>query len=295
MHMLWQQLFLLLITNTAGRLPNCADESSFSSEREQRTLGMASYLEDVARLANISQSAIAFDSNLDCMHWGMLPSEAVAVLAAARAARITHFFESGVSYGQSTEFFCRTFETWHPRVHFAGVDRDERKLLKSTTARLHQRNHTVELVRGEAKAFLTKQLRALSNDNRVGIMLDGPKGLDALQLGENLMKAYPQVAFFAIHDVSTVEFPVSVFDAITSKAALWTGDGKWRSSFGSLDIHCNAKMKSYRYPCHEARVKKGLGIAIVAGKQLHQAAMGGKGEGDDRVKRPKFTHLSPPR
>jgi len=271
MHM--QVLFFLLGTYAADVKMDCAYNRSFSSEREQRTLGMASYLEDVTRLANISQSTVAFDSDLDCMKWGMLPSEAVAVLAAARAARITHFFESGVSNGQSTEFFCRSFEMWHPPVHFAGVDLDDRKLLSKTSARLHARNHTVDLVRGEAKAFLTTRLKTMSSEARVGIMLDGPKGTDALDLGNHLMKIYPQVAFVAIHDVNTVEYPVSVFNSITSKAALWTGDGKWRSSFGGLDVHCNAKMQSYKYRCLTAVVKTGHGVAIIAGKQLRQAAM----------------------
>jgi hypothetical protein len=253
---------------------DCNASAFVSLEREHRTHEMASYLEHVANFARLSESAFTSDRQLDCMRWGMLPSEATAVLAAARAVSITHFFESGVSHGQSTEFFCRSFERglWHPRVQFSGVDRDERHILAATVNRLQARNHTVSLVRGDGVAFLNDRLKALPRNARVGLMLDGPKGLDAVRLGQQLLHDYHQVAFFAIHDVNTVESPKAEFEAIVSQADLWTGDPKWRSAFRSLDAPCNPSMFSFKYGCPMLRLQIGHGVALTAGEQLRKAA-----------------------
>ena len=93
-------------------------------------LGEAAVDEVDADLLTASQQA--FDEERDCQVWGMLPSEALAVLAAAVASGVTHFFESGISHGQSTEFFARFFESAaaspidgrlpHPVVPLVGVD-----------------------------------------------------------------------------------------------------------------------------------------------------------------------------
>ena len=248
---------------------DCSLDGIFSKQRDERTAPAFHLLEREARQSNIARKALTFDARRDCIQFGMLPSEAVAVLAAATAARATHFLESGISQGQSTEFFLRYFTKSERALQYAGVDLDIRHELEHTRARLRKSYPQVDLVRGNASLFLPARLAALPGTARAAVMIDGPKGKDALQLGLSLLKQFPQtVAFVAIHDVFPGNFRAE-FPAMVGNASLWTGDPAWRSAFAPIDETCNAALKrfhSFRGECSLSLLRRmGYGLAIIGG------------------------------
>jgi hypothetical protein len=226
-----------------GALLSKLDAEKFCLEpREARYAPAGALLSRVATERRVADGLLHHNHSLDCMDAGVMPSEAIALMALSEITQLTHFVESGVNFGQSTEFFVRYFHRRQQKVRYIAMDIAETDTPSSSIARVQSRYpaQEMQLLKGDAHAILGPLLSGLPPDARVGVFIDGPKQGPALFLGLGCLRHHPQVAFVALHDVT----PAQNLNAanglwwMTENATLWTGDTSWRSHFGQYDAPC---------------------------------------------------------
>ena len=123
---------------------------------------------------------------------GILMTEGFAVCAAMDLYNIDMLIESGICNGHSTQMWANYNED-------ISIKAFDHKLKIATKNRLsHLKNISMES--GNSVAVVPEVVRN-NKDKKIGIFIDGPKGVVALKLAEECYK-YDNVAFVAIHDLS---------------------------------------------------------------------------------------------
>jgi hypothetical protein len=115
---------------------------------------------------------------------GLFYSEVFLVLEAFRQARVTLAIESGVKFGLSTRLLSEAFDG--PLV---SIDQDPCETPAGVT-----------FLRGDARVVLPELLERWPAE-RLGILIDGPKGAAALALKDACLR-HPAVSVVAVHDVA---------------------------------------------------------------------------------------------
>jgi hypothetical protein len=152
---------------------------------------------------------------------GVLPSEMMLFCCLCLGQGVTRVLESGRSLGYSTELLCQWPDQWRLRsCDLKAGERDDDLL---------SRYQDSVIVVGDSRVMLPRWLMTLKDENRIAVLIDGPKFGEALQLGERL---HEHVAFWAIHDVVP---GTSTWRSLWAWSFVTTREEGWRRSWEHLD------------------------------------------------------------
>lgn len=129
---------------------------------------------------------------------GILNSEMLLVTTLIRDLKIEHIIESGRARGQSTEIIARTLQHLDTqKTKFDSIEFDPNSPdTKVAAKRLAPLSDYVNLHFGDAFKILPQ---LITKDLKTLILIDGPKGDDALLLISHLLK-YNNVIAICVHD-----------------------------------------------------------------------------------------------
>ena len=124
---------------------------------------------------------------------GILPSEMVAFMAMCDEQEVDLVIESGRKNGYST----RTLSRWsqEKKVRVFSVE-TEPIIASDATIKLHDH---ISLHRGDGHAFVQNAISNEQPSSRIAILLDGPKGQEAVDV---ITTVRQRLAFAAIHDTA---------------------------------------------------------------------------------------------
>lgn len=164
---------------------------------------------------------------------GILHSEMLAVCGVSAAMGADVVIESGRCRGQSTLVLAKFFKGTKTKVVSIELEKDENAAFAEE--RLRPYGH-VELLYGPAAAHLPEILGRFPG-KKVTLLLDGPKGLEAIALARTAMVNSPEIMATFIHDMridqpqrkAVMEEPFRTF---------FTDDPAYVREFGNLDEAC---------------------------------------------------------
>jgi len=133
---------------------------------------------------------------------GILASEGFAFCAISKHFKANLILESGVYKGQSTSIWSKFFSN-------SKVIAIDKVLLESTVKKFTSVSN-VELRKGSGETLLPKLIRENSNE-RITVFIDGPKGMDAIDLAEECL-SFDNVFMVGLHDFHTMTKNRSVRD-----------------------------------------------------------------------------------
>jgi len=132
------------------------------------------------------------------------PNDAVALLTVADLMHVDVILESGTAGGRSTELMARFFEGTH--VQITTVDFGSQTLggacaagVQDTHERMKAFPNVKALIGDSFKLF--PRLVQENHGKRIGLFIDGPKGLPAAQLCMKMLKLSADVQYCLFHDV----------------------------------------------------------------------------------------------
>ncbi|HYE62350.1 MAG TPA: class I SAM-dependent methyltransferase [Phycisphaerales bacterium] len=164
---------------------------------------------------------------------GILHSEMLAVCATSAALDADIIIESGRCRGQSTLVLAKFFENTRTKIISIELEKDENAAFAEQ--RLAPYKH-VELLYGPAAAHLPTLL-ARYHDKKITLLLDGPKGLEAIALARTSMQQAPHIAATFIHDMR-IDQPQRAAIAAEPFRTFFTDDPAYIREFGNLDEAC---------------------------------------------------------
>lgn len=133
---------------------------------------------------------------LKCQSRGILPSEGFAFCALCVANKVNLIIESGIYNGQSTLIWSKFFSG----LRVISIDME----FKPEVLKRFADNHLVQFENGNAYTSLPYLLMRYP-EKRIGIFIDGPKGMDALGLAATLFH-FPNVFVVGTHDLHKESF-----------------------------------------------------------------------------------------
>ena len=130
---------------------------------------------------------------------GIMPLEAYHFLQACEKQRVERIIESGLCHGISTEMFALGSE-----LDIVSIENKESRFVNGvdydrTTERLSKYSQ-IEIVWGDAFDILP-ELLIKYQDQKVGVLIDGPKALHAFLLLFKCRGVFDNVKVLALHDV----------------------------------------------------------------------------------------------
>ena len=137
---------------------------------------------------------------LDLTPWserGILMSEGFAFCAMSDLLGIDVVLESGVYNGRSTHMWANYFS---PSVPIIAIDRDN---FRETIVNRLKPYGNVKLTRGDGLTVISNLIPKFL-DKRIGIFLDGPKDILALNFAKKVL-SLSNVVLVAIHDMSVTK------------------------------------------------------------------------------------------
>lgn len=171
---------------------------------------------------------------------GVLPSETLALMSTAMATKIDVLVESGTAYGQNAELMAR-FLLDKP-VQIYTIDNCElygKERCQATSTRLKNFTNLSFIFPGDTFKELPKIL-AKHQGQRIGVFIDGPKGMMAADLCRNTIKASVDVKFCAMHDVSpTSGEPAEFVKRVRTweRQVLLSYETAWHDHWNGLDVN----------------------------------------------------------
>lgn len=132
-------------------------------------------------------------SSVKALSGGILASEAVAFLCLCRLRNVDLVVESGRSFGYSTRMFNQC-------VDVVSIEEKPDAVADMETYRMRRKSLTLAV--GNGMDAVPHCIRKHAS-RRIAILLDGPKGKNAVQL---LRSSLPSIVFGAIHDLSELAF-----------------------------------------------------------------------------------------
>lgn len=133
----------------------------------------------------------------------MNDNDGLALLALAELAGVNILLESGTANGRSTEVMARYFTGRDMKVVTVDIGYMGHYACSANLTETHKRLKAfpnVEPRIGNSLEIFPKLIDKYK-DKRVGLFIDGPKGLNALELCRNSLKKREAVKFCAFHDV----------------------------------------------------------------------------------------------
>lgn len=128
---------------------------------------------------------------------GIFHSEMALMLGVCRELKIDVIVESGRARGQSTYLLAK----YLPDVEIFSVDRQRDGDTLFAEDRLMPYTHRVALHYGDGRAAVPDLVR-INSGRRIAVLLDGPKGMDALDVLD-IVKPHIKVGF--IHDMRKLD------------------------------------------------------------------------------------------
>ena len=146
---------------------------------------------------------------------GIWHSEMFAFLSIARYLELNVVIESGIYKGESTAIinkYCQAFNLRHSFIHIA-IDKDIGKI---------EYLPYVQFLEGDGISEVPTIAHELNDRNgyRTGILLDGPKGIRAVDVARECLKI-PSVKVVAIHDTNK---GTKARDEIDKEFVSWSTD-----------------------------------------------------------------------
>jgi len=163
---------------------------------------------------------------------GIFNSELLMLTTMIKELGIEHLIESGRARGQSTEIttrFCKDNNIKFDSIEFDKNSPD----VEIATKRLSTLKDYVGLYYGDAFDVMP----TLITEKQTAIMIDGPKGFDALKLGIEMISKHKNVKAVFFHDVNLESEPRKLLNKYFKKA--YFSDYKdFVEKFKSLDESC---------------------------------------------------------
>ena len=164
---------------------------------------------------------------------GILHSEMLAACGAFAALGVDVIIESGRCRGQSTRILAETFAGTSTKVVSIELVRDENAYFAES--RLRGFPH-VELLYDDTERVLPELLQRFKG-HRIGLLLDGPKGVVAMNLARATFDSCPDVFVACIHDMR-IDFAQRAAAAAYPFRSFFTDDAEFRRLYASLDDAC---------------------------------------------------------
>jgi len=164
---------------------------------------------------------------------GILHSEMLAACGTFETLDVDVVIESGRCRGQSTRILAEHFAGSRTAIVSIELMRDENA--EFAEARLRQHPH-VELLYGDSEHLLPELLDR-HRGKRIGLLLDGPKGVAAMNLADRLFALSPDLLVACIHDMR-IDFPQRAAADGYPFRAFFTDDAEFRRLYASLDDAC---------------------------------------------------------
>ncbi len=164
---------------------------------------------------------------------GILHSEMLAVCGVCEALDVDVIIESGRCRGQSTLVLARYFERSDCEIVSVELERDENA--DFAEARLASFAN-VELLFGDSGRVLPELIERFAG-RRIALLIDGPKGIEALNLVHKAFALSPDVAAAFVHDMR-IDTPQRAAVAGYPFRAFHTDDEQYRRAFERLDDAC---------------------------------------------------------
>jgi SAM-dependent methyltransferase len=164
---------------------------------------------------------------------GILHSEMLAVCGVSSLLGVDVVIESGRCRGQSTLVLAKFFERTKTKIVSIEWMRDENAAFAEQ--RLAPYKH-VELLYGNA-ARLVPQVLSRYPGQRVALLLDGPKGQEAIDLARAAFASSPHLCAAFIHDmrIDTPQRPAAAKEPLRS---FFTDDLEYLKEFSTIDEAC---------------------------------------------------------
>jgi len=205
-----------------------------------------------------------------CRNRGILPSEGLALMAAAELAGVDVVIESGTASGASTEMLARHLQGRDVDIFTIDSDKsgyDKRlHLIRDACERL-KKYPRVACVKGDSNKEIPRLLGE-HQGKRIGIFVDGPKQEKAVKLCTKSLAHPAAPAFCAIHDIAMMHKNNARIKAKQGKINkeikemprhLLSTDERWyRSKYAAMDGACS------HYP--REVFPDGYGLSVIGGR-----------------------------
>ncbi|CAE8736248.1 unnamed protein product [Polarella glacialis] len=182
----------------------------------------------------------------------MMRSEAFSVIAFCDLFGVSTIFESGVWDGWSASLWA----SWGARV--VAVDME---LRPAAGQRLEAFGSQVELLQGDGNKILAERVSGLVED--VAVVIDGPKGVEALRMARTLLVASKHVKFVAVHDARHWKGSPEI-EEHGLQAFFYSNDAWFVNAYGSLDDACDTTECRYQQNVDKAFTMEKSGGGVFA-------------------------------
>lgn len=167
---------------------------------------------------------------------GILNSEMLLAASLLKYNKANLVIESGRARAQSTEIMARWINTVQPNTRFVSIEYDPKHPdVPIAAERMAKINQPVELVFGDSR-LLVKDLIEADNVNTL-MIIDGPKGIDALLLAMNSFKR-KAVKCILIHDLHADEKFLRWLIKMIWSQPFFSDDRDFVALFSHLDKQC---------------------------------------------------------
>ncbi len=162
--------------------------------------------------------------------YSILTSEAYAICTMFDEYHCDAIIESGIALGRSAEIFARYFDDKSIiSIDTASAYGDT--VFRYAKERLSIYDNLI-VIKGDSNVLMPKYIRKYSN-RRLGVFIDGPKGLKAINLAKKIID-YDNVVIVGIHDMNAKKEYRNEMD-LWERTFFYTDDKKFRSKYRNLD------------------------------------------------------------
>jgi len=127
---------------------------------------------------------------------GVMFSEGFALVSLIRHLDIDLMIESGVAYGGSTEIMAQFTNKPIMAIDTFDAYPDSYKYVKH---RMSKYNNVI-LIQGDSHEKIPEILRSFKN-KKIGLFIDGPKGMEAVEMAHKIYFGDDRIKFICIHDI----------------------------------------------------------------------------------------------
>lgn len=170
---------------------------------------------------------------------GILHSEMLMICAVCASLNIDVIIESGRCRGQSTLMMGRFFEDSATKIISVELERDENAPIAEQRLSSYS---NVRLLYGDSLDLIPKLVKQ-NQDKRIALLLDGPKGLTAVQLIEQVMNQSSDVVVSFLHDTKQTSIARNEVLARFNRV-FFTDNREYVQQFSYLDETCKPALDS---------------------------------------------------
>ena len=125
---------------------------------------------------------------------GMAKSELLLIYSIIKKYNSKNIIESGRARGFSTQILAKSLDKTH---NIVSIDFDKYSKDTKYSEKILKKYQHVKLVYGDSRELIPKFIK----DNSI-ILIDGPKGEDAIILATKLLLKFPHISALFIHDLT---------------------------------------------------------------------------------------------